>query len=256
VIDFASHEIATASRQAVCPQMSDTDSNKEPAGEVETVLLDVELFLKYRAIDRAVQRLRDSIERHPRSLLLRERLREVCASGKIPDEAARQCLALASLYIEREELDTAQDRLLEAKQLDPRINIASGLEAVRRARKPNGPFSDTSLSVSPGSHVLAGDLGAISIFDVVQVLENTKLTGTLAISLRSASLAVLFNDGRVVGAQAEAKMGEEAFRVIVGLTNGTFQFERSARAFPVTILATSNTNLILDSLRHLDEQKR
>src|ERR1043165_6532431 len=110
--------------------------DKEPIGEVETALLDADLFLKYGAPDRAMKRLKTALERMPRSINLREKLREVAASHKHPDEAARHCLALASLYIERDNFDAAHDRLLEAKQLDHRISIASGLEAIRRARHP------------------------------------------------------------------------------------------------------------------------
>src|SRR5829696_2338002 len=117
--------------------MNDALTGKEKdEGDVETALLDAELFLKYHAPERAVRRLRIALERNPRSIPLRERLREVTQS-KQPEEAARQCLALASLYIEREELQTAHDRLLEAKNLDPRISIAPGLEAIRRARRPS-----------------------------------------------------------------------------------------------------------------------
>src|SRR5438105_1878680 len=75
-------------------------------------------------------------ERSPRSIYLRERMREIAPSHKHPEEAARHCLALASLYIERDNFDAAHDRLLEAKQLDSRISISSGLEAIRRARHP------------------------------------------------------------------------------------------------------------------------
>ena len=45
----------------------------------------------------------------------------------------------------------------------------------------------------------------------------------------------------------------EAFRQIVEITGGTFDFEKSIKPFPVTIEAASNTNLILDSLRQVDE---
>ncbi|HYJ48055.1 MAG TPA: hypothetical protein VEV81_15700, partial [Pyrinomonadaceae bacterium] len=106
--------------------MGDAPTGKDREGDVETALLDAELFLKYQAPDRAIKRLRLALERSPRSIQLRERLREICVA-LYPEEAARQCLALASLYIERDELQIAHDRLLEAKSLDPRISIASGL---------------------------------------------------------------------------------------------------------------------------------
>src|SRR3989440_7632464 len=151
------------------------DDQKEAVGEVETALLDAELFIKYGSPDRAIKRLKMALERSPRSINLRERLREIAASHKHPEEAARHCLALASLYIERDNFDAAHDRLLEAKQLDNRISISSGLEAIRRARHPE-------LSAKPAAQpdakrplplvTFAGDLSMISVFDAVQAIEN------------------------------------------------------------------------------------
>ena len=86
---------------------------------VESVLLDADLFVKYKSPDKAFSLLRDSIKRSPRSIPLREKLREVCIAHKNATEAARQCLALVSLYIGREDFDIAYDRLQEAKLLDP-----------------------------------------------------------------------------------------------------------------------------------------
>src|SRR5258705_8712187 len=104
--------------------MPETPKPSEATSEIDTALLDAELFVKYHAPERAIKRLRTALERAPRSIPLRERLREIAASHKHLDEAARQCLTLASLYIEREDFESAHDRLLEAKNVDPRINIA------------------------------------------------------------------------------------------------------------------------------------
>lgn len=226
-------------------------------GEVETALLDAELFIKYQAPERAIKRLRTALERSPRSIQLRERLREISAAQH-PEEAARQCLALASLYIERDEFQIAHDRLLEAKNLDPRISIAPGLDAIRRARRPNLQQSVPAVELPVVERLkvtFAGDLSSVSIFDAVQVIENSRLTGALAITSDARTGRVLFNEGRIVGAEADETTGHDAFRQIVEITNGTFDFEKSAQAFPVTINAASNTNLILDSLRQLDEEK-
>src|SRR5213075_2208872 len=113
-----------------------SNDHKEPVGEVETAILDAELFIKYGSPERAIKRLKTALECNPRSIPLRERMREIASAHKQPEEAARHCLALASLYIERDDFDAAHDRLLEAKQLDNRISIATGLEAIRRARHP------------------------------------------------------------------------------------------------------------------------
>lgn len=237
--------------------MSDALTGKEQEGDAETALLDAELFIKYHAPERAIKRLRTALEHSPRSLQLRERLREI-TQAKHPEEAARQCLALASLYIEREELQTAHDRLLEAKNLDPRISIAPGLDAIRRARRPNlqqgGPIANARVLEKPKS-TFAGDLAVISIFDAMQVIENSRLTGALSITSDTRSGRVYFNEGRIVGAETGETIGEDAFRKIVEATTGTFDFEKSVKEFPITINALSNTNLILDSLRQLDEEK-
>jgi hypothetical protein len=229
-----------------------THQEATPEGEIETALLDADLFLKYKAPERAIKRLRVALERHPRSIRLRERLREVAAINKQMEESARQCLALASLYIERDEFDTAYDRLLEAKNLDPRISIASGLEAIRRARRPD--LSPSGVAAARRDVTLAGDLSIISLFDAVQVVENTRLTGVLVITGENNAGRIFFNEGRIVDAETEDEMGEDAFQKTVEMTSGIFDFARSAQPFPVKIKAPSNTNLILDTLRRLDEE--
>ena len=241
--------------------MTEKDGSRQSNDEeVEAALLDVELFLKYGAPQRAIQRLKSAVEGQPRSLALREKLREVSIAHKQPDEAARQCLALAGLYLSREDFEAAQDRLLEAKQLDPRISIATGLEAIRRARRPDLARLSTLASTNPGQErrvTLAGDLTAVSIFDAVQVIENARLTGTLVVNGDEPRRTghVFINEGRIVGAESGGTASLEAFREIVEISNGGFEFQISEREFPVTIQASSNTNLLLDTLRQLDEEK-
>jgi hypothetical protein len=43
---------------------------------------------------------------------------------------------------------------------------------------------------------------------------------------------------------------------MVEITNGTYEFQKTAEQITVRIQALSNTNLILDTLRLLDEQKQ
>jgi len=238
--------------------MADKPAQTESTTELDTALLDAELFVKYHAPERAIKRLRTALERAPRSIPLRERLRDIAASHKHLDEAARQCLTLASLYIDREEFDTAHERLLEAKSLDPRINIASGLEAIRRARRPEGlPVSAPVASRTETPPVtFAGSLSDISIFDAIQVLENAKLTGTLLLDCEIRMAQVFFNEGRIVEAECSGETGETAFSQVLDITSGSFEFQKSIQGFAIGIQASSNTNLILDTLRRMDEQKQ
>lgn len=248
--------------------MSDVaGSAKNQDEEIETALLDAELFIKYKAPQRAVKRLLSAVGEHPRSVVLREKLREYAAAHKFPEEAARQCLALANLYIAREDFDAAHERLLQAKQLDPRISITTGLEAIRTARRPaatDAPRATGAVVAAVRERrpavALSGDLSVISIFDVVQVLENSRLTGAVNIDgsdkqQHSRRGRILFNEGRIVGAESLSAPALDAFRLLVEITDGTFEFEKSAHEFPVQIDALSNTNLILDTLRQLDEER-
>jgi hypothetical protein len=233
--------------------------SKEPIGEVETALLDAELFIKYGSPDRAMKRLKTALERSPRSIALRERMRELATLHKHSEEAARHCVALASLYIERDDFDAAHDRLLEAKQLDNRISIATGLEAIRRARHPEEKSTQPTLRSLPRrlrpKVSFAGDLSLISVFDVVQAIENSRLTGVLTLMNETQTGQVLFNDGQIVGAENGKQTAFEAFRQIVEITTGSFDFQKSAQSFPITIESASNTSLILDSLKQMDEAR-
>lgn len=234
-----------------------SDSQTEHVSDIEAALLDAELFMKYHAPDRAIKRLRTALEVNSRSIKLRERLREICAVHKQLEEAARQCLALASLYIEREDFDTAHDRLLEAKQFDVRINIAGGLEAIRRARRPDlKPTPAPEAQFERKHFTLAGDLSAISVFDAMQVIENARLNGVLTLNGPSYEGQVKFNDGRIVDAVCDGQVGDPGFQRVVEITSGTFEFQKSSEQYPVRIQALSNTNLILDTLRLLDEKKQ
>src|SRR5207237_8858318 len=101
--------------------MSEREKPKSLDESVEAAILDADLFVKYNAPQRAVERLQEAIAHWPRSIVLREKLREVSFSHGLPEEAARQCLVLVNLYITRENFDSAHERLLEAKHTNQRL---------------------------------------------------------------------------------------------------------------------------------------
>ena len=147
--------------------------------------------------------------------------------------------------------------LLEAKQFDERINIASGLEAIRRARRPDlKPTPAPEAQFERKHFTLAGDLTAISVFDAMQVIENARLNGVLTLNGPNYEGQVKFNDGRIVDAVCDGQVGDLGFQRVVEITSGTFEFQKSSEQFPTRIQALSNTNLILDTLRLLDEKKQ
>ncbi len=229
-----------------------------PVSEVsiESVLLDADLFVKYRSPDKAFQLLHESIERSPRSISLREKMRDICITQKNLDEAARQCLALVNLYIGREDFDLAYDRLQEAKLLDPRISVAPGLEAIRRARRPEfAQTRDKTPQKVRTDVTFAGNLAYVSIFDAVQVIESARMTGLLVLKSDLHLASVSFNEGKIVDAECNGHNGVTAFRKIIDINSGTFEFSTSEFEFPIVISISSNTNFLLDVLTELDNER-
>jgi len=223
---------------------------------IESVLLDTDLFVKYGSPEKAFSLLRSSLERSPRSIGLREKMRDICVKQKNLNEAARQCLALVSLYIAREDFDLAYDRLQEAKLLDPRISVAPGLEAIRRARRPEfAENRDRSPQNIRTDVTFAGNLAYVSIFDAVQVIESAKMTGLLIIKSDLHLANVAFNEGKIVDAECNGKNGHLAFRDIIEINAGTFEFSVSEHEFPIIIAVSSNTNFLLDVLTELDNER-
>jgi tetratricopeptide (TPR) repeat protein len=245
--------------------MKDAHTDTDYSEDVETALLDVELFLKYKSHARAMARLQEAIKHNPHVIKLRERLREIATVHHRPEEAARQCLALVKLYIARDNFDAAQERLLAAKQADPRINIAPGLEAIRRARRPDlapPPAAAAAPVAAPRAAralTFAGNLSVVSIFDAVQVIENARLTGTLTLTAAQTGAPagrIRFNEGRIAAAESGHDKDTDALRRLVEMTGGEFDFERANESYPATIQATSNTSLLLNALRELDEENK
>jgi hypothetical protein len=233
-------------------------NTREVATEVsiQSVLLDADLFVKYRSPEKAFSLLRESMEKSPRSISLREKMREICISQKNLDEAAKQCLALVNLYIGREEFDLAYDRLQEAKLLDPRISVAPGLDAIRRARRPEFAVTRDKSPVKVRTDVtFAGNLLYVSIFDAVQVIENSRMTGLLVIKSDLHLASVSFNEGKIVDAECGGHNGTKAFREIIEINSGTFEFSTTDTEFTVVISVVSNTNFLLDVLTELDNEK-
>ncbi|MGI8788572.1 MAG: DUF4388 domain-containing protein [Pyrinomonadaceae bacterium] len=223
---------------------------------IESILLDADLFVKYRSPEKAFSLLRECMERSPRSIALREKMREICISQKNLDEAAKQCLALVSLYIGREDFDLAYDRLQEAKLLDPRISVAPGLEAIRRARRPDFAVTrDRSPQKIRTDVTFAGNLAFVSIFDAIQVIENSRMTGLLVIKSDLHLASVSFNEGKIVDAEANGHNGAKAFREIIEINGGTFEFSTCETEFAVVIGVSSNTNFLLDVLTELDNER-
>lgn len=210
----------------------------------ESAIIDADLLVKYRMVNRAVETLERAIDSAPRHLGLREKLREILIDAGRRDQAAQHCLALASLHISAGDLDSANERLLEAKRLDPRVSVT-------------GQLRDTgSAEPAPArtQRILSGSLADVSLFDIIQIIENSRLTGVLTTTSSAVSGEIIFDEGLVIGAKSGVDFGRKALSQFAGAADGSFDFEKTTETYDRTIQTTSNTALILDMLRIQDEE--
>jgi hypothetical protein len=216
----------------------------------ESAIIDAELLVKYRMLNRAIETLERAIDNAPRHVGLREKLREILLEAGRRDQAAQQCLALASLHVASNELERANERLLEAKRLDPRVSVTGQLRDVRHYTA-----ATQEKQAPPGRKILTGQLEEISLFDIIQILENSRLTGVLRIQSSAANGEIYLSNGLVANARTPSETGLEAMGKFTGVADGTFEFEKSSAEYERVIQASSNTALILDLLRTKDEEE-
>lgn len=212
----------------------------------ESAIIDAELLVKYRMVNRAIETLQRAIDSTPRHTGLRDKLREILVDAGHRDQAAQQCLAIASIYISSGDLEKANESLLEAKRLDPRVSVTGHLRDIRRLDTPK----------TQPLKILSGNLADLNLFDVIQIVENSRLTGALHIKSSAAEGEILFNEGQIAGAKVGSESSMDALSPLLGAVDGVFEFEKSSTEYERTIQATSNTALILDMLRAKDEESQ
>src|SRR5262249_34181833 len=103
-------------------------------------------------------------------------------------------------------------------------------------------------------NLLLGNFSVVNIFDVIQMIENSRVTGALVVSLPGTSGEVHFNEGQIVGAVTGGQTGADALLRFLDANEGTFEFKKTGVPFEPTIDASSNMGLILDLLRIKDEE--
>src|SRR5439155_25768196 len=106
--------------------------NNQNEADPDSAIIDADLLVKYRMVNRAIETLERAIDGAPRHIGLREKLREILIEAGRRDQAAQHCMALASLHISAGDVESANERLLEAKRLDPRVSVTGQLRDVRQ----------------------------------------------------------------------------------------------------------------------------
>jgi hypothetical protein len=111
---------------------------------------------------------------------------------------------------------------------------------------PPAPSQDKSM--------LLGNFAVVSLFDVIQIIENNRLTGAFVITSTAANGEIHFNGGRIVGAKSGTIDGQEALIKFLDVTEGVFEFHKTESEYERTIQTTSNMSLMLNLLRVKDEE--
>ena len=117
------------------------------------------------------------------------------------------------------------------------------------------PKEDIKGAAASDSNMFYGNFAVISLFDVIQMIENSHLTGALEVMLPATSGEIYFNSGQIVDAKSGSDSSIDALNKFLGATEGKFQFMKSDETYEPTIQSTSNMALLLDLLRAKDEEE-
>lgn len=99
-----------------------------------------------------------------------------------------------------------------------------------------------------------GAVQGLSLADIIQIKNNNRYSGCLAIEHLNENGMIFFREGEVVHAEQGTHVGEEAFYIIMNWTDGAFRSEPN-------VLTTSKTInkplgfLVLEAFRRMDELK-
>lgn len=220
-------------------------------------LADVEMLAKYRMIDRAFSLLDEGLAARAQDPDIRriflERGVELCDRYARPDRRHRYASELTVIFREAGDFDRAES--LQTVRLKPLpIQISSTTIPGYVDETPAAP---SSLEEDILVH---GKLAGIGFFDVVQHVENLRLTAALDVFNGSEFIGrVSVLEGLIVDAQSHDGMtGTDGLRSLVRWvespeSKGGTIVVRGLNSWNVTIVVNSNMSLLLDLLRELDE---
>lgn len=218
--------------------------------DVENFIVDIELLEKFGQHASAIGRLEHVLRQYPNEIRLRQKLKGVYFDRKMPKRAAQECLEIAKTLEQQNQKEEANKYLREAQRLNPLLSSAR-----REAGVANTPQAAPSPAGLGAVAALKGDLSEIGLLDVIQILDNCQKTGKLLVSSEGQAGTIFFNGGRIVNAIYQEKAGEQAMYALVAVKGGTFEYQPSTTLFDI-VIHNSNTNLLLEGLRLLDEANR
>ncbi len=97
-----------------------------------------------------------------------------------------------------------------------------------------------------------GSLTELHLPDIIQLISVSGKTGVFHLTDGPLRGQIFLNDGKIVHAQLEDAVGEEAVYTLAIWSQGDFKFEPGI-ATELRTISKSNTNLLMEAARRLDE---
>jgi hypothetical protein len=97
-----------------------------------------------------------------------------------------------------------------------------------------------------------GSLAELHLPDIIQLISVSGKTGVFHLMDGALNGQIYLHDGKIVHAQIEDTSGEEAVYALAIWSQGEFKFEPGA-ATELRTISKSNTNLLMEAARRLDE---
>jgi tetratricopeptide (TPR) repeat protein len=215
--------------------------------DLDHFIVDIELLEKFGQHKNAIQRLERALKQYPHEIKLRQKLKTIYLDRQMTKKAAQECLEIAKTLQLQEQKEEATKYIREAQRLNPLLTSSRKTVAA--------PASPEKASPDIPSGALRGDLSEIGLLDIIQLLDNAQKSGWLQLKSEGNPGTIFFNSGKMVDASYLGKKGEEAIYALVGINGGYFEYQPSSELFGV-VIHESNTNLLLEGLRRLDEANR
>ena len=102
---------------------------------------------------------------------------------------------------------------------------------------------------------LQGKLSHFSVVEILQMLNISKKSGTLKVSLKNKNGEIGFWEGKLVWAKQHKLLGEKAVKEITSWSSGYFTFEKDL-IHPIVNIHIPTMQVILNCCKILDEQKQ
>lgn len=233
------------------------ESGSQP-GDVSATILDAELLAKYQMLDRALDLLNRAISNNPNPIPFLEKGFFLCGEYGRRDRQMAFALPLAKLLQAQGQNERAAYFLNEARRSDvPTPSPAVRKSVTSKPAKNGQPDFLESVSapvLDDPDVILVSRTSKVSIFEIIQMIENSRYTAVIDISGTEADGQIRFNAGAIADAETLAGVrGQDALRSFVSLQTGFMSVKIVDQEFDPTITASSNTSLVLDLLREIDE---